>query len=111
MFGQDPQERRPHAQAAMPGQDARADESRTGRLGPIGDAGAHHVAAFDRQQQQTVRRVLLTQLLDVEGARVGLDGETDSSPRFVIVVGETDRQLHGWQCSRRVTRRRQLAHA
>ena len=49
VFGQGSQELRPHAHATMPGQDARRDESRPGGIGPIGDAGAHHVTVLDRQ--------------------------------------------------------------
>jgi hypothetical protein len=50
------------------GQDAGSDETRIGGVGTIGDPGAEHLAVLDGHEEQTARRVQLTQLLDGEAA-------------------------------------------
>ena len=94
VLGQGPQERRAHAQSTALGQDAWSDEPCPGGLGPVGETAAHHVAVLDGDEQQSVRRVVCAQLLEAVGARPRLDGEPDSPPRLVLVVGDADGQLH-----------------
>jgi hypothetical protein len=87
----------------MPGQNARGDKPLPGGIGAIRNPRTHDVAVVDCEQQQPVRRVLLTHLLDGEAALLWRDGEPDGSPRFVVFVGDTHGQLHRSQCSRPVT--------
>ena len=94
VLGQGSQERRPHAQATMPGQDARGDESRPGGIGPIGDAGAHHVAVLDGEQQQSVRRVLRTKLLDAVQRTRSTASRTARHASYSSSVTQTDSSIN-----------------